>query len=109
MEERFDDVIVGPQALCPRVVSVHPLPEYHLALTFDNGEQRVFDASPLLQYPAFRSLRSETFFRTVRVQYGTICWPGDIDYCPDTLYAQSVETESAARMSGDEALRSSHE
>ena len=77
------------EPLGPRVISVHALPDYQLALVFDNGEHRTFDASPLLDYPVFSPLRSEAFFRLVRVQYGTVCWPGDIDYCPDTLYQQS--------------------
>ena len=91
MENRLDEIVVGAESLGPRVVSVRPLPDYKLALTFDNGERRTFDAAPLLEYPAFKPLKSETFFNMVRVQYGTICWPGDIDYCPDTLYAQSKE------------------
>ena len=89
MENRLDDVITAPQPLGPRVTAVRPLADYQLALTFDNGEHRTFDARPLLDYPAFAKLRSETFFRLVQVQFGTICWPGDIDYCADTLYLQS--------------------
>lgn len=90
MENRIDDdLVIAPSPLGPRVVSVRPLADYQLALTFDNGEHKTFDAKPLLDYPAFKPLRQETFFRTVSVQFGTICWPGDIDYCPDTLYQQS--------------------
>ena len=89
MENRLDDIIVAPQPLGPRVVAVSPLPDYQLELTFDNGKHRIFDAKPLLDYPAFAKLRSEPFFHLVHVQFGTICWPGDIDYCADTLYLQS--------------------
>ena len=24
------------------------------------------------------------------IEYGTVVWPQEIDYCPDTLYAQSI-------------------
>ena len=90
MENRIDDdLVIAPSTLGPRVVSVRPLADYQLALTFDNGEHKTFDAKPLLDYPAFKPLRQETFFRTVSVQFGTICWPGDLDYYPDTLYPQS--------------------
>jgi len=90
MENRMDeDILVAPQPLGPRVVAVRPLADYKLSITFNNGELRTFDAAPLLDYPAFKPLKSKTFFRTVRAAYGTICWPGDIDYCPDTLYEQS--------------------
>lgn len=84
------DIAFGPEPLGPRVTAVQPLPDYKLALTFGNGEQRVFDAAPLLDYPAFKPLKDKAFFALVRAQYGTVCWPGDIDYCPDTLYQQSA-------------------
>lgn len=77
------------EALGPRVRRVVPLPDYQLQLTFSNGEERLFDASALLDFPAFAPLKDKAFFNLVRADYGTVCWPGDIDYCPDTLYAQS--------------------
>ena len=84
------ETIQGREALSPRVVSAKPLPDWTLALSFSNGETRSFDVKPLLKYPAFRPLQDEALFRSVRVAFGTVCWPGDIDYCPDTLYDQSM-------------------
>jgi len=83
------ETIIGKEKLSPRVQSVKALPNWELLLCFTNGEKRCFDAKPLLQYPAFRPLKDKRFFETVQVAYGTICWEGDIDYCPDTLYQQS--------------------
>ena len=84
------EIIRGAEQLGPRVRNVTPLPGYKLHIVFSNAEERLFDAAPLLEYPAFSPLRDEAFFRLVRAEYGTVCWPGDIDYCPDTLYMQSV-------------------
>ena len=84
------EIIYGSQPLGPRVRGAVPLSGHRLQLTFSNNEERIFDASPLLAFPAFAPLKDESFFRLVTVDYGTVCWPGDIDYCPDTLYAQSV-------------------
>lgn len=86
----MSEIIRGREALKPRVRSVEPLRDWQLLLHFTNGETRSFDAKPLLQYPAFRALRDEAFFRTVQVSLGTICWLNDIDYCADTLYQQSI-------------------
>lgn len=83
------EILRGREKLSPRVKRAEPLPDYKLQLEFTNGEQRRFDAAPLLAHAAFAPLKDEAFFRLVRVEYGTICWPGDIDYCADTLYAQS--------------------
>ena len=84
------EMIHGSEALGPRVRSVKALPDYRLELVFTNGERRGYDARGLLDYPAYRRLKDEGFFRTAHVAYGSVCWPGDIDCCPDRLYADSV-------------------
>ena len=78
------------EPLGPRVVEVLPTADYCLRLAFDNGEQRFFDAKPLLSLPAFKPLQNKEFFTAVKVELGTVVWPQDIDYCPDTLYNESV-------------------
>jgi len=82
------------EALLPRVKTVVPKEDYTLLLSFNNGEQRLFDAKPLLSYPVFGALRDPDFFRLVKPAYGTVLWPDDIDYCPDTLYVESVPADS---------------
>lgn len=83
------DMICG-EPLGPRVKAVAPLDGYKLLLTFDNGERRIFDAKQLLDTKVFSPLKNKFFFNLVRVEYDTIAWPEDIDYCPDTLYIQST-------------------
>ncbi len=85
----MDDIIKGAP-LGPRVTKVVPTDNYELLLTFNNGEHRKFDAHPLLDMSVFSPLKNIAFFKTVKVAYGTVVWPQDIDYCPDTLYTQSV-------------------
>ena len=87
----MDDIING-SPLGPRVVAVTPTDDYKLFLTFTNGERRIFDAKPLLEVPVFKQLANISFFKSVKVAYGTVMWPQDIDYCPDTLYMESVPT-----------------
>lgn len=87
------EIIHGPESLGPRVCAVTALPGHRLDLTFTNGERRAYDARGLLAYPAYRKLKDEGFFRSARVEYGSVCWPDDIDCCPDRLYADSVPLE----------------
>ena len=89
---RNDDLIKG-KPLGPRVVRVKPCEDYKLVLTFTNGEHRVFDARSLLDIPVFSPLKSKSFFDSVYVAYGTVQWPQDIDYCPDTLYMNSTAVQ----------------
>jgi len=83
-----DNIQAAP--LGPRVVAVEPMDNFRLFLTFTNGERRVFDAKPLFKYPVFKLLQKKPFFDSVKVDHGSVQWPNDIDYCPDTLYMQSV-------------------
>lgn len=77
--------------LNPRVKRVYPEAEYHLRLTFSNGEERIYDVRPLLeQGGVFTELRDESAFRSVHVWHGTVQWAGGQDICPDTLYEDSV-------------------
>ncbi|MCL2638419.1 MAG: DUF2442 domain-containing protein [Oscillospiraceae bacterium] len=84
-----EDIIFG-KPLNPRVLDVLPTEDYKLFLTFNNGEKRVFDVKNILNLPAFKKLSNKEFFKAVKTEYGTIAWGNDIDYCPDTLYNESV-------------------
>jgi hypothetical protein len=77
----------------PRVAEVTTLEGCRLRLVFSNGERRIFDASPYLGYPAFKKLTNAGFFDMARPAHGTVVWPDNIDFCPDTLYVESVKEE----------------
>ncbi len=74
----------------PRVTDVHPNADYTLTLTFANGEVRVFDVKPYLSAGIFRELQDKAHFNSVRVFLGSVQWQGGQDFCPDTLYLDSV-------------------
>lgn len=84
----MEELICGAP-LGPRVTAAEPQADYKLVLTFTNGEKRLFDFGPLVHYPVFKPLQNPAFFNTVSVAHGTVCWAGDIDYCPDCLYEES--------------------
>ena len=79
----------------PRVVSVIPTDDYHLEITFTNGETGVYDCRPLLDFGVFRELRDAAYFRRVRAENGTVVWPHEQDICPDTVYIDSKKTVSS--------------
>ena len=76
------------------VVQVEPLPDYHLKLTFVNGEIRVFDMNPYLHLGIFKELKNESMFNTVRVSFDTIEWENGADLDPEMLFAESKAIES---------------
>ncbi len=72
------------------VVNVEARADNTLLLVFENGEQRIFDMAPLLERKPFQALKNSPLFFEVRVDYGTVVWPGEIDIAPETLYEQSL-------------------
>jgi hypothetical protein len=83
----------GAHVMNLRVKQAQPLENFRLRLTFANGEQRVFNVSPYLAYPAFKRLANPAFFSLGHAEHGTVVWPENIDFCPDTLYVESVKEE----------------
>lgn len=81
----------------PRVQSVNPEDEYKLRLTFTNGEVRIYDCSPLLDFGVFKELRDATYFCQVRTALGTVVWPNEQDICPDTLYKDSRPVKGVSK------------
>lgn len=78
----------------PRVVEVTSLNGFRLRILFNNGERRVFDVTPYLAYPAFKRLANTAYFALAHPDHGTVAWPDDIDFCPDTVYLESVCEEA---------------
>lgn len=74
----------------PRVIQVTSIANYLLDLTFDNGEVREFDVSPYHNKGIFKALSDKDYFEQVRVTMGTVDWPDGQDFCPDTLYEDSI-------------------
>lgn len=71
------------------IIDVTPLENYHLLLTFENGEQRQFDMTPYLDLGIFRELKDIRMFRTVKKSFDTIAWDNEADIDPEMLYKES--------------------
>jgi hypothetical protein len=72
------------------VTAVETTSDFALVLTFENGERRRFDMTPLLGRKPFDALRPLQRFAQARVEHGTVVWPGEIDVAPETLYERSA-------------------
>ncbi len=82
----------------PRVKAVKPHTDYTLTLTFTNGEVRVFDAKPYLQIGIFQELQDRGLFYSVKTYLGSIQWKNGQDFCPDTLYRESIPVSPSLSM-----------
>jgi hypothetical protein len=78
------------------VIKVEPDDDFRLILTFENGEIREFDCRPILNEKPFDTIANIFIFRQVRVEYGTVVWPNEVDIAPETLYLESKSISSKA-------------
>lgn len=79
------------------VVSVKTVGNLCMLVTFSTGETRLFDASALLEYEAFKPLEDEAVFESCAVEHGVVCWQnGEIDIAPEAMYARSFQYDCAA-------------
>ena len=72
-----------------KVTEVRVLADYQLELSFNTGETRVFDVGPYLDKGIFTELRDPSYFRSVRLAFGSIAWPNEQDFGPESLYVES--------------------
>jgi len=82
-----------------QINEITPLDDYRLRVAFSNGEVRIFDFKPKLEFPVFRPLKNQALFASVKLCHGTAYWPydwkkehvaNDIDIAPENLYWYGV-------------------
>lgn len=73
----------------PRATAVEYERPYKLIINFTNGEIKIFDLKPYLDYPVYDFLKDENHCRKATVKFGTVVWNDDTDIDPDRLYLES--------------------
>ncbi len=77
------------KAMNPEVVGVEIQTDFCLRVSFANGEKKLFDVKPFLDYPVYRKLREGSYFTRAHVEHGTVVWDEQTDLSPDSLYRLS--------------------
>jgi len=72
----------------PKIKSIEVLNNYLLRAVFTTGDIRIYDCKPLFNKDDFKSLKNETYFRTVKVDAGGygISWNDEIDLAESELW-----------------------
>ena len=74
----------------PDIMKAEILNEHKMRLTFKNGEQKIFDMKPYLDYPVFKPLEDQAEFNQFRIIDGTVEWKCGADLSQDTFYLEGV-------------------
>ena len=67
-----------------------PVDDTRLMVAFDNGVKGVFDCRPYMDNRYWECLKTPSFFRQVRVDCGTLCWPNDVDIDPEEVWDDCI-------------------
>jgi hypothetical protein len=77
-----------------RVTEVEALPGFRLRVAFADGLTGMVDLSRLVHSPqagVFAALADPSLFAQVKLDYGAVAWPGELDLAPDAMYAAIQE------------------
>jgi hypothetical protein len=86
--------------------AVKPLGGRLVRLTLSDGSVVERDLTDLLLGPVFEPIVSDdALFRRVRVDYGTLVWPGDVDIAPETLIWDGPYPQDEGRRRPEPFLR----
>ena len=70
-----------------KVTEIKALENYKLQILFNDGVEKVFDFSRLLDKGVYTRLKDKKLFNAVSIEYGVPVWDnGEIDIAPETLY-----------------------
>jgi hypothetical protein len=73
-----------------RVTAVEALPGFRLRVAFADGLTGTVDLSRLIRSPkagVFAALANPSLFQQVKLDYGAVTWPGELDLAPDAMHA----------------------
>ena len=73
-----------------KIVAAEYVTNYTLRLTFNTGEVRLVDFTPLMQKGICRILQDINFFKSFRLDPFTVDWNNEIGFAPRYLYERSI-------------------
>lgn len=79
--------------MIPDVIDIQILPEYKIKVTLSNGKTGIFDVTPYLDRGVFTELKNYDYFKRAWIEYGTIVWPHEQDFSPETIEIKMKEAE----------------
>lgn len=89
---------IAPGIVCTaawRLSKVKPLPNYELAVEFNDGVHGVVEMANLImgdKAGVFAALKDRAIFDKAHLEYGALTWPGEIDLAPDVMHDAIKQT-----------------
>jgi hypothetical protein len=68
---------------------VMPNEDFTLNIVLENGEKRILDMKPYLDFGVFKKIQNYNSFKRARVSFDTIEWDEGVDIDPEFVYLKS--------------------
>jgi hypothetical protein len=72
------------------IVKVTPAEGFSLVVGFDDGQTRILDMKPFLNFGIFQQIKKQENFNRVHVAFDTIEWDCGVDLDPEFVMNKSV-------------------
>lgn len=73
-----------------KIIKAQYVKDYILCLTFNNGEIRLVDFTPLMQKGICTKLQDMDYLRSFTLDPFTVGWNNEIGFAPRYLYERSI-------------------
>lgn len=77
--------------MIPDVIDFEILSDYRIKITLSTGKTGIFNVTPYLNKGIFKELRNYNYFKRAKIEYGTIVWPHEQDFAPETIELKMEE------------------
>lgn len=82
----------------PNIINAKMLGDNKILITFENGEIKLFDINPYLDYPIFKPLQNLDNINKFQIIDGTIEWECGADLSQDTFYLESIPYDNVEKI-----------
>lgn len=71
--------------MIPDIIHFEIMTNQRIKVTLSNGKSGIFDVRPYLDRGIFKELENYDYFRRARIEFGTLTWPNEQDFSPETI------------------------
>jgi hypothetical protein len=71
--------------MIPDVIGIEILTDHQIKVSLSDGRKGIFDVKPYLERGIFKELKDYNYFKQARIEFGTIAWPNQQDFSPETI------------------------
>lgn len=72
--------------------------DFTLDIQFNGKSFKKFDVKPYVDYPVFRELKDLSYFKNIKIVFGTVQWENEQDIAPETLYLEGKEIKETVKI-----------